>query len=164
MGAAIKAGAEGRRGRLWLGLTDRLVSLRPYTRFEEIWAMVVRSAYTQLNHSPWLLAGALLGMVVTYLAAPLVVLSAPFQPTFLAAEVALAAWLLMMVAYLPTLRLYRKPAAAALLLPMVGFLYSCMTVASAVRHWRGQGGQWKGRVYQASLDGAPGSQAGRSLS
>ncbi len=165
LGAAIKAGAGGRRGRLWLGLTSRLVSLRPYSRFGEIWAMVVRSAYTQLNHSPLMLAGALLGMVVTYLMAPAIVLSAPWRPASeaLATGLALGAWMLMAAAYLPTLRLYRKPLVAALLLPLVGLLYSCMTFASAVRHWRGRGGQWKGRVYQASLEGAAGSQTGRPV-
>ena len=158
LGAVIKAGP----GRLWLGLTTRLISLRPYTRFGEIWDMVARTAYTQLRYSPLLLLGALLGMFFTYLAAPLTVLSLPLHGSWIGAALGLLAWGLIVFAYQPTLRLYDKPAADGLLLPMVGFLYSLMTVASAVRHWRGRGGQWKGRTYQAGSDGATASGAGRN--
>ncbi len=156
LGAVIKAGP----GKLWLGLTTRLVSLRPYTRFGEIWDMVARTAYTQLHYSPLLLLGALLGMVLTYLVAPLAVLTLPLHHSWPAAVLGLATWGLLACAYQPTLRLYGKPAAAALLLPMVGFMYSLMTVASAVRHWRGRGGQWKGRTYQAAGKSASASGAG----
>ena len=153
LAAAIQANpGTGEPGRLWLGLTTRLVSLRPYTRLREIWDMVARTAYTQLSHSPWLLLGTLLGMALTYLVAPLVALSWPMDHVGKAGAMAVVTWLLMMVAYRPTLRLYDKPAAAALLLPVVGFLYSLMTVASAVRHWRGRGGLWKGRVHQTALE------------
>ncbi len=148
-------------GRLWLGLTTRLISLRPYTRFGEIWDMVARTAYTQLRYSPLLLLGALLGMFFTYLAAPLALLLYPLHGSLIGATLGLVTWSLIAFAYQPTLRLYDKPATDGLLLPLVGFLYSLMTVASAVRHWRGRGGQWKGRTYQAGGDGATASGAGR---
>jgi hypothetical protein len=123
--------------------------------------MVARTAYTQLHHSPWLLLGALAGMVVTYLAGPAVALSWPWHGNSWAAAAGLAAWALMVVAWRPTLRLYGKPAVVGVLLPAVGLLYSLMTLASALRHWRGRGGQWKGRVYQATAEGATGSGPGR---
>lgn len=157
LGKVIKEGP----GKLWLGLTTRLISLRPYTRFGEIWDMVARTAYTQLRYSPLLLLGALLGMAFTYLVAPLAVLTYPLHGSWIAAALGLVTWGLIAFAYQPTLRLYEKPATDALLLPLVGFLYSLMTVASAVRHWRGRGGQWKGRTYQAGGDGATASDAGR---
>ena len=157
LGKVIKDGP----GKVWLGLTTRLISLRPYSRFGEIWDMVARTAYTQLRYSPLLLLGALAGMAFTYLAAPLAVLSYPLHQVWPAAALGLITWGLIAFAYQPTLRLYEKPAADGLLLPMVGFLYSLMTVASAVRHWRGRGGQWKGRTYQAGGDGATASGAGR---
>jgi len=161
LAAAIQANpGTGETGRLWLGLTTRLHSLRPYTRFREIWDMVARTAYTQLRHSPWLLAATLTAMVLVYLVAPLVVLAWPVDHVRLAGLLALATWALMILAYRPTLRLYGKPTAAAVLLPVVGLLYSLMTVASAVRHWRGRGGQWKGRVHQSVLKGAAASEAG----
>jgi hopene-associated glycosyltransferase HpnB len=144
-GAVKQAG-----GRLWLGLTRDLISLRPYTRFGEIWDMVARTAYTQLRYSPWLLVGTLAGLAATYLLAPLLVLTAPWHGSEAALAVALAAWGMMAGSYAPTLRLYAKPPMTAGLLPLVALLYSLMTLASALRHWRGRGGQWKGRVYQAA--------------
>jgi hypothetical protein len=52
----------------------------------------------------------------------------------------------MALSLLPTLRLYRQPLWLAPLLPLAAALYSAMTFDSARRHWRGQGGRWKGRV------------------
>ena len=65
LGALMK-----QRGPIWLGLTQRSRSLRPYAGFGEIARMVSRSAYAQLNFSPWLLAGTVAGMAIVYLAAP----------------------------------------------------------------------------------------------
>ena len=58
-------------GPIWLGLTSRTRSLRPYGTLAEIWAMVARTAYTQLEHSLPLLAGALTAMALGYLLPPL---------------------------------------------------------------------------------------------
>ena len=46
-------------------------SLRPYPGFGDIRRMVARSAYDQLNYSPLLLAGTVIGMLLTYLMPPL---------------------------------------------------------------------------------------------
>ena len=58
LGRAMKA-----QGPIWLGLTDRAVSLRPYEHLADIRHMVARSAYAQLGYSPLLLVGTLLGLV-----------------------------------------------------------------------------------------------------
>ena len=58
LGALMK-----RQGPIWLGLTERADSLRPYESVGEIGRMVSRSAYAQLGYSPLVLAGAMLGMV-----------------------------------------------------------------------------------------------------
>jgi hypothetical protein len=50
-------------------------------------------------------------------------------------------------AYWPTLSLYRQPLWKIVTLPLAALLYTAMTVDSALRHWRGRGGQWKGRTY-----------------
>ena len=102
--------------------------------------MVARTAYTQLHHQPLLLAGTLLGMALTYLAPPLLLLSAPWHQQPLTALAAGAAWLLMALSLLPTLRLYGQPWWIAPLLPLAAGLYSAMTFDSAWRHWRGVGG------------------------
>ena len=53
----------------------------------------------------------------------------------------------MTISYLPVLRLYRQPLVAAPLLPVVAIFYAAATIDSAVNHWRGRGGRWKGRVH-----------------
>ncbi len=45
------------------------------------------------------------------------------------------------------IRLYRLAPWRALGLPLAALLYGAMTVSSAVAHWRGRGGAWKGRTY-----------------
>ncbi|XTZ12822.1 MAG: glycosyltransferase, partial [cyanobacterium endosymbiont of Rhopalodia inflata] len=56
-------------------------------------------------------------------------------------------WLLMSISYLPTLRLYKTSLLWSISLPAISFFYLLMTMDSALRHWRGKGGHWKGRVY-----------------
>ena len=58
------------------------------------------------------------------------------------------------VTYMPTLADYRRPLWQAVSLPLAGVLYTAMTVDSALRHWRGRGGHWKGRI-RAGLAEAP---------
>ena len=53
----------------------------------------------------------------------------------------------MLISYLPTLRYYRRSILWAPMLPFIGGLYLLMTWSSAVRYWRGQRSEWKGRVY-----------------
>jgi hypothetical protein len=52
------------------------------------------------------------------------------------------------------LRYYRQPLRLAPTLPFTALLYLLMTVDSAVRHYRGHGAAWKGRVY-ARPEAAP---------
>jgi hopene-associated glycosyltransferase HpnB len=130
------------QGPIWLGLTDRAWSLRPYRSLSEIGRMVSRSAYAQLNYSPWLLAGTLAGMVLTYVAPPTLAIFARGPAQWAGA----AAWGLMAVAFQPMLRLYRRSPLWGLMLPAIGALYSLFTVQSAVQVWQGKGGMWKGRA------------------
>jgi hopene-associated glycosyltransferase HpnB len=133
--------------KIWLGLTQNTKSLRPYNSLETIWNMTARTAYTQLNYSPLLLLGTLLGMSLVYLTAPLILLlGIRFESSNLIITSSLT-WLLMAIAYWPTLKLYKLSPLWALTLPLIAFLYTLMTLDSALRHWRGQGGGWKGRVY-----------------
>ena len=50
------------QGPIWLGLTRRAVSLRPYGGFLKIGRMISRSAYAQLGYSPLVLAGTVAAM------------------------------------------------------------------------------------------------------
>ena len=139
------ARAVKRGGPIWLGLTRSTRSLRRYARLGGIWHMVTRTAYTQLQHSFLLLVGGVSAMVVTYLAPPIAVIyGVVFGAGWLAIAAAFA-WLLMLIAYVPTLRLYRLPALLGLMLPVAALFYTLMTIDSARRHWQGRGGAWKAR-------------------
>ena len=145
----IKHHGRDRAGSIWLGLTEKLRSVRPYQGFRGVWSMVARSAYTQLGRSPLVLSLTLVGMIILYLVPPLAFLAYPWHGSGLAAGLGGIAWLLMAVASSPTLRLYRQPLPMAPLLPVAAFLYCAMTMDSALAHVRGRGGAWKGRVQGA---------------
>jgi hopene-associated glycosyltransferase HpnB len=128
-------------GPIWLGLTGRVRSLRPYPHIGDIRRMVARSAYAQLHYSPPLLVAVSAGMALTYLAAPALVLFAGYPASIIAA----GAWALMTLAFLPILRFYDVSPVCAPALPLIAAAYLAFTLDSAYQHWRGQGGSWKGR-------------------
>ncbi|NUR04840.1 MAG: glycosyltransferase [Streptomyces sp.] len=144
---ALARAVKGSGGHIWLGLAERVDSVRPYPRLHDLWRMVSRSAYAQLRHNPLLLAGTVAGLVLVYLAPPAAVLAGLTIGDGTAALVGGAAWLVMTGTYLPMLRYYRQPPWLAPLLPFTAFLYLLMTVDSAVQHYRGRGAAWKGRTY-----------------
>jgi hopene-associated glycosyltransferase HpnB len=134
-------------GRIWMGLSDSAQSIREYATFGEIFRMIARTAYTQLNYSPLLLAGTVLGLAITYLVPPALAFAAPPGS---ARGLAALAWLLMTVSYLPSIRYARRPWFWAPLLPAIAVFYLFATLYSAVAHWRGRGGMWKGRTHTAA--------------
>ena len=130
-------------GVIWLGLTSETHSIREYATFGEIHRMIARTAFTQLHYSAILLAGTIVAMFIIYLAPPLLI----FTRDPISVACGAAAWLLMTLSYLPALRFYGRSPALAPLLPAVALFYLIATVDSAIRHWRGRGGLWKGRVF-----------------
>ncbi|MBP8535384.1 glycosyltransferase [Streptomyces sp. MK37H] len=134
-------------GRIWLGLADRVDSVRPYPRLGELWRMVSRSAYTQLRHNPLLLLVTVAGLAVVYLVPPAAVVAGMLTGRPAPLVLGAAAWALMAGTYIPMLRYYRQTLWLAPLLPLTALLYLLMTVDSAVRHHLGQGAAWKGRTY-----------------
>ncbi|MEA5572435.1 glycosyltransferase [Calothrix sp. UHCC 0171] len=133
---------------IWLGLSSQTKSLRAYNSLESIWNMVARTAFTQLNYSLFLLLATLMGMFVIYLASPGGFILGLVTGNWLVAGLGLWGWLLMSWAYYPTIRFYQCSPLFAFSLPIIGFLYTLMTFDSALRHWQGRGGAWKGRVYE----------------
>jgi hopene-associated glycosyltransferase HpnB len=134
-------------GGIWLGLADRVDSVRPYPRLADLWRMVSRSAYAQLRHSPLLLAGTVVGLALVYLAPPVALCAGVAAQDAAAGWAGGLAWAVMTGTYLPMLRYYRQPLLLAPLLPFTALLYLLMTVDSAVQHCRGLGAAWKGRTY-----------------
>ncbi|MGW1818197.1 glycosyltransferase [Streptomyces sp. NPDC002125] len=141
-------------GRIWLGLAERVDSVRPYPGLADLWRMVSRSAYAQLRHSPLLLAGTVLGLGLVYVAPPATVLAGLLTGDPVAAWAGGAAWAVMAGTYMPMLGYYRQSLWLAPLLPFTAVLYLLMTVDSAVQHYRGLGAAWKGRTY-ARPEAAP---------
>ncbi len=135
-------------GRLWLGLTESTVSLRSYESLKPIWEMVARTAFTQLNYSPGLLLGTLVGMGVVYVIPPVAWGWGMVQGMTGVALLGGMGWIMMAIAYLPTARLYGQSPLTGFQLPLIAILYTLMTLDSAWHHWQGKGGNWKGRVYR----------------
>jgi hopene-associated glycosyltransferase HpnB len=134
-------------GHIWLGLADRVDSVRPCPRLADLWRMVARSAYAQLRHSPLVLLGTVAGLALVYLVPPVALVAGVVTGNVAGAVLGGLAWLVMTGTYLPMLRYYRQPPWLAPLLPCTAALYLLMTVDSAVQHYRGRGAAWKGRTY-----------------
>ncbi|MGW1106600.1 glycosyltransferase [Streptomyces sp. NPDC002540] len=141
-------------GRIWLGLAERVDSVRPYPCLADLWRMVSRSAYAQLRHSPPLLLGTVLGLALVYLAPPVALVAGLLGGAPVAAWAGGTAWAVMTGTYMPMLGYYRQSLWLAPLLPFTAALYLLMTVDSAVQHHRGRGAAWKGRTY-ARPEAAP---------
>ena len=152
--ARLVRGPEG-RGRLWLGISQDVQSVRPYDGFRGIWDMVARTAYVQLRRSPVLLAGTILGMAWLYLGPPaamgagigLAAAAVWDTPTWVLLVSGAGGWGLMSAIYTPMLKWYRLNRWWGALLPIAGLLYTLMTVDSGRRSWMRRGGGWKGRTY-----------------
>ncbi|WP_199548193.1 glycosyltransferase [Streptomyces sp. N35] len=144
---ALARAVKSTGGRIWLGLADKVDSIRPYPRLGDLWRMVSRSAYAQLRHQPLLLLGTVAGLLLVYVVPPAGLVLALATGDGTAAWAAGLAWLVMTATYIPMLRYYRQPLRLAPLLPATAVLYLLMTVDSAVQHYRGRGAAWKGRTY-----------------
>ena len=129
-------------GPIWLGLTERVRSIRRYPAVSDIRRMVVRSAYAQLSYSPLVLGGTVVAMALTYLLPPLLAIFG----SGIARVIAVVAWGLMFVAFQPTLRFYRLSPLWGLAMPAIALEYMIFTLDSACQYMRGRGGSWKGRL------------------
>ncbi|MEX2517240.1 MAG: glycosyltransferase [Gammaproteobacteria bacterium] len=139
---SLAAKVKARGQRIWLGLTHAAVSQRRYECLGDIWQMITRTAYAQLRYSPALLLLCLLLLGLAF-AAPLYGLTAGPPALWLA----LAALIMMLASYAPTLRYYGISGWYMLTLPLAAILFACMTVDSARQHRTGRGNIWKDRVY-----------------
>ncbi len=132
-------------GRIALGLARNSHSLRGYDELGDFWAMVRRSAYTQLGFSPLLLAGTLAGLVITFAGPPVLALAglAGREPAAVAA--AGLAWWLMWWTYRPSVRHFGLTGTWALALPLTSLLYGAMTLSSAFSYHFRRDNSWRGR-------------------
>jgi hopene-associated glycosyltransferase HpnB len=136
-------------GRIWLGLSPDVESVRPYPKLADLWHMVSRGAYTQLGYSPLLLLATTIGLLLVYVVPPAALIAGLATQDVAVSCIGGAAWLLMTVTYFPIVRFYRLSPWRAVTLPLIASLYLGMTLDSARQHFHGRGGGWKGRTITA---------------
>ena len=134
-------------GSVWLGLTRTARSMRCYGSFTQIARMISRSAFYQLQHSYLLLGATIVGLGITYVLPPLLLIFG--DP--LAMALGAVAWALMSIAYAPMVRFYRLSPLWSLGLPAIALFYAGATVHSALQYALRRGGHWKGRVQDLRL-------------
>ncbi len=133
------------KGPIWLGLTERVASIRSYPNWSSIAQMVSRSAYAQLGYSLIQLAGTVIAMTLTFIVPPVAAVTGSPYASF----AGLVAWAIMALLFIPTLRMYGVPRWRAVTLPAIAFSYLMFTLDSAWQSVRGKGGFWKGRFQAA---------------
>lgn len=136
-----------RRGhRIWLGLSEHVVSERAYPDLGSFRRMVARTAFTQLGYS-WLLLGAVVALMLLVFVAPWIGVFA--GPGLAGKALGGVAILAMAAAYWPTVRFYRLSPLRVLSLSVAALFYLAMTLESALNYARGSRAEWKGRKYAA---------------
>lgn len=134
-------------GRIWLGLSHGVRSMRRHPDFGSVLATVRRTAYVQLRHSPTLLLMTIAVILLAFVVPPAALAAGitADSPTLLG--LGLAGWMLMAVGYAPQVRFAGLNVLWAASLPFAAMLFLAATVDSAARHHFGAGAGWKGRRY-----------------
>lgn len=135
-------------GRIWLGLSHGVMSLRRHPDLASILETVRRTAYTQLRHSRLLVLAVSAVMLLVFAVPPLAVIAGLVRADPALAVAGLSGWLLMALSFLPQVRFSSLGAHWALALPLSAMLFLVATVDSAIRHHFGAGAGWKGRSYE----------------
>ena len=134
------------KGNIWLGLTENIYSNRCYTNLSDIWRMISRTAYEQLNFSPLYLCLSIFGMCIIYLYPMLVMFffEKDQSKLFLLNSLTI---LFLIISFRPTIRFYNLSIFYYLSLPLAGLIYIMMTITSAFNFHFRKGNIWKGRKY-----------------
>src|SRR5262249_4156912 len=121
------------QGRLRLAVSRAdVVSLRKHD-VAGVWRTVRRTAFTQLRHSWSMLALTIVLLALLFALPPALAIAAAVLGNPLALAFAAAAWALMPVLSVPTVRYFRLSPVWALTLPLAACLYGAMTSDSALR-------------------------------
>ena len=134
------------KGNIWLGLTENIYSNRCYTNLSDIWRMISRTAYEQLNFSPLYLCLSIFGMFIIYLYPMLVMFffEKDQSKLFLLNSLTI---LFLIISFRPTVRFYNLSSFYYLSLPLASLIYIMMTITSAFNFHFRKGNIWKGRKY-----------------
>lgn len=136
-----------KEGKIWLGLTNSVKSERKYLKLNEIWKMISRTAFEQLNHSFSILILSSLGMILLYLLFPFMIFLSIFDSNFSIFILGISGYILTSIVYFPTIKFYNLPKIYIFSLPVSGLIYLIITLHSAINHYRDFGNTWKERNY-----------------
>lgn len=143
LGKAVKAKGYN----IWLGHGTESHSLRGSSGLSDLWKMVTRTAFVQLNYSYIYLFCAIIGLFIMYGVPVLALIVGILSAQWLMAGLGAAAWALMALTYWPTLSAYKRTRPEALLMPLTAYLFMGMTLQAAWLHFTGTHSGWHDRVY-----------------
>lgn len=144
---ALAAAVKRKGYRIWLGHGLESRSIRSSAKLKDLWNMVSRTAFTQLNFSYLQLFGAIFGMFLIYTVPVIAVAAGIVLGQLALGGIGAISWILMAITYAPTVRSYGRQGAASFLLPFTAQLFMVMTLHSAWLHFRGTHSGWRGRIY-----------------
>ena len=141
-----------KQGNIWLGLTNKVHSKRQYNNLKQIWKMVSRTAFEQLNHSVLQLLLSLFGLFLVYVLPYLGLIYSlqSFETNELSIHLLTINMLsisMMIFTFSPTVWFYRIRKFFTFTLPLSAIIYGCMTLSSAINYFFFKGNNWKGRKY-----------------
>ncbi len=141
-----------KKGNIWLGLTNEVQSKRQYNNLKEIWKMISRTAFEQLNYSMLQLIISLVGLFMVYILPYLGLIYSlqSFETNKLSIHLFtlnLLSILMMIFTFSPTIKFYKIGKIFNFTLPISAIIYGCMTVSSAINYLFFKGNNWKGRKY-----------------
>lgn len=134
-------------GRLYLGCSQQARSIRKYESVSEIWHMISRNAYVQLQFSPWRFAFAALGMCLIWFVPLCNFLCGKGRKRWLGGIV----YAISCLSFIPTIRWFNLSLLRILPLPFVALFYMMATTGSVIDYYRGTGVHWRGRSYGKRL-------------
>ena len=131
-------------GNTWIGLSKGIRTKRSYYNLSNIWSMVERTAFTQLNYSfPLLLLSTCLMVLMFFIP----ILGVIFFNKIIIIISTLSI-LIMGFTYYPIVKYYELNIFNSLTLPLASLLFLLMTWSSAVKYIIGRRSKWKGRIYK----------------
>ena len=136
-----------KEGKIWLGLTNLVKSRRTYKNLDEIWKMVSRTAFEQLNFSIIILVICCLGMFLIYLTPFIILAISFFELEKNLMIINLFTISLMVIAFIPIMKFYKVDERYLAFIPLFSSLYIMMTCSSAINHYSKKGNKWKERSY-----------------
>ena len=136
-----------KEGSIWLGLTNLGKSRRIYKNLDEIWKMVSRTAFEQLNFSIIILLICCLGMFLIYLTPYIILTISFFDLEQNLMIINLLTIFLMTIVFIPIMKFYKVDQKYLAFIPLFSSFYIMMTCSSAINHYSKKGNKWKGRSY-----------------